>query len=76
MLELGNRLKILRKNNKLTQLYMANFLDITSRHYQDIEYGKVDLPLSKALKLADYFNISLDYLTGRTNEPVNPNVNK
>lgn len=76
MLKLGNRLKLLRKDNKLTQSFMADFLDITSRHYQDIEYGKVDLPLSKAIKLADYFNVSLDYLTGRTDEPVNPNVNK
>jgi transcriptional regulator with XRE-family HTH domain len=68
MLELGNKLKVLRKNNKLTQAYMANLLNITSRHYQDIEYGKIDLPLSKAIKLADFFNVSLDYLVGRSNE--------
>jgi transcriptional regulator with XRE-family HTH domain len=74
MLNLGNRLKLLRKSNKLTQSFMADFLDITPRHYQDIEYGKVDLPLSKTIKLADYFNVSLDYLTGRTDEPVNPNI--
>jgi transcriptional regulator with XRE-family HTH domain len=48
---------------------MAKMLDCTDRHYQNVEYGKVDLPTSKLLALADYFDVSLDYLTGRTDNP-------
>lgn len=60
------RLKELRKSAKVKQSDLASLLSITVRHYQDIEYGKVDLPTSKLIALADYFNVSLDYLVGRS----------
>ena len=69
----GERLKKLRKEKKLKQTDIASFLGITSRNYQDYEYGKVDPPTSKTIALADYFNVSLDYLCGRSD---NPEVNK
>lgn len=40
MATFGDRLKVLRKQNKLTQVDMANVLNVTSRHYQDYEYDK------------------------------------
>ena len=66
MATFGERLKELRKTRKLKQIDMAGFLGITSRNYQDYEYGKVDPPTSKTIALADYFDVSLDYLVGRS----------
>ncbi len=63
------RLKKLRKSHKLTQVDMSKLLQCTDRHYQKIEYGQVDLPTSKLIFLADYFNVSLDYLVGRSDDP-------
>lgn len=64
------RLKELRQRRHLKQTDMAAFLQITPRHYQDYEYGKVNPPASTLIALADYFNVSLDYLVGRSNDPI------
>ena len=69
MLKFSQRLKELRKKNKLKQTDMSNFLNITVRHYQDIEYGKINIPTLTLIALADYFNVSLDYLVGRSDDP-------
>lgn len=69
MATFGERLKEIRKSKKLKQIDISNFLGITSRNYQDYEYGKVDPPTSKTIALADYFDVSLDFLTGRNNNP-------
>jgi len=65
----SGRLKTLRKSSNKKQTEMSELLGVTPRHYQDIEYGKIDLPTSKLIALADYFNVSLDYLVGRTDNP-------
>ena len=65
----GKILKELRKSKNLKQTDIAEFLGITSRNYQDYEYGKIDPPTSTLLALADYFDVSIDYLVGRTDKP-------
>ncbi len=45
---------------------MALFIEKTERHYQHIEAGKINISSMLLLKLADYFNVSTDYLLGRT----------
>lgn len=65
----SDRLKELRKNKKLKQSDMAIFLEITTRHYQDYEYGKVTPNAVMLTRLADYFDVSIDYLLGRSNDP-------
>ncbi len=69
MLDFANRLKQLRKEKKLKQTDMATLLELTTRHYQEIEYGKVNIPTLTLIKIADYFNVSLDYLVGRSDDP-------
>lgn len=64
----GQRLKELRKENGKTQKDLGMFLGVTERHYRLCEAGKVDLPSSKLLQLANYFNVSTDYLLGRTDK--------
>jgi len=62
------RLKPLRKEKKVTQRQIAELLDCTEQHYQRMEYGKVNLPSTTVIFLADYFGVSADYLLGRTDE--------
>ncbi len=69
MLKFSNRLKQLRKEKNLKQSDMAELLELTTRHYQQIEYGKVNIPTLTLIFLADYFDVSLDYLVGRTDNP-------
>lgn len=67
--EFGKRLKLLRTSKKLKQTDIASFLQLTIRHYQDIEYGKVNIPALTLIKLADFFDVSTDYLLGRSDNP-------
>lgn len=69
MLKFSNRLKQLRKEKKLKQSDMAELLELTTRHYQRYETGEVDPPTSKTIFLANYFDVSIDYLVGRTDNP-------
>ena len=73
MVDFAARLKQLRKSKNLKQTDVAVLLDITPRHYQDVEYGKINIPTMTLIALADYFNVSLDYLVGRSD---NPEINK
>ena len=64
------RLKELRLAKSMTLKAMADMLGMVQRNYQRYETGEVGPPLSKAIALADYFNVSLDYLVGRSDDPV------
>lgn len=74
MSTLGERLKLLRGIKGLKQTDMASLLNVTTRNYQEYEYNKVNPPLPMLIVLADYFNVSLDYLVGRdpSDAPVRP----
>lgn len=63
----SSRLKYYRKDNKKTQEDMAKFLGIQRSTYGEYERGKIMPPMDKIQKLADYFNVSVDYLLGNTN---------
>lgn len=69
MTTFAERLKTLRTNKKVMSKTMAELLKITPRNYQRYENGEVDPPTSKTVFLADYFDISLDYLVGRSDDP-------
>ena len=62
------RLKELRNEKKKTQKEMADFLGLKLRAYQYYE-GATHYPeVPNLLKLADFFEVSTDYLLGRSNE--------
>ncbi|EFX57911.1 helix-turn-helix domain-containing protein [Streptococcus sp. M334] len=63
------RLKKLRKEGKLTQKDIAAFLNISQPAYQQFESGKKKMNLETMKKLADFFNVSTDYLLGKTDFP-------
>ena len=64
----GKRLKELRREKHRTHVAMARFLGCTDRHYQRMEYGYINVPSLTLMKLADYFQVSADYLLGRKEE--------
>lgn len=68
-----SRLKELRKLWNMSQVRAGEIAGITSKQIQRYEAGESEPTLSVLLALADYFNVSLDYLTGRTD---NPEVNR
>ena len=59
------RLIELRKINGLTQRKVAEHLQISQPSYIRYENGKSEPTLANLIKLADYFDVSLDYLLGR-----------
>ena len=61
------RLRDLREDNDLTQTQLVKKLNMHKTTYTNYEQGKRDLPLEVAIKIADFYNVSLDYLAGRTN---------
>lgn len=63
----SERLKSLRKASGKTQKQMGEMLGLTERTFRQYEAGEVDPPSSKLRKLADFFDVSTDYLLGRTN---------
>ena len=65
---LGQRIKELRKEKKLRQKDMGDFLDMTLRNYQRIEHGELNLSALTLCTLADYFGVSTDYLLARSEE--------
>lgn len=65
---LSERLRCMRKKHKLTQEKMGEILDIKSSSYQNYEVGQSFPPISVLIKIAATFDISIDYLTGRTDE--------
>ena len=65
MQRFGKRLWALRKDKHKKQIDMAALLKCTDRHYQRMEYGYVNVPSLTLIKLADYFNVTTDYLLGR-----------
>lgn len=69
MLKFQERLRQLRKGTGLNQQDMAHELDIVFRSYRRYECGESEPTLSTLNKMADYFNVSMDYLAGRTDEP-------
>ena len=61
-------LKTLRKENKAKQSDIANKLSIARSTYQSYEYGVAEPDIKTLIALADYFDVSLDYLCGRQNK--------
>lgn len=65
---LGERLCLLRVERNLRQVDVANVVHLTQAHYQRIEKGKINIPSLTLYDLADYFEVTTDYLLGRSQE--------
>ena len=58
----------MREDNDLTQKQIAEYLMCDQSLYSKYERGEREIPLNLIIKLADYYNVSLDYIVGRSAE--------
>ena len=65
---LAKRLKECRKAKGMTQMQVATYCDITEKAYQNYELMTREPKLEILVRIADLYQVSLDYLTGRTEQ--------
>ena len=70
MIEMDLRIRDLREDKDLTQTELVRILGIHKTTYTNYEQGKREIPFSLAIRLAEFYNVSLDYIAGFTNEPI------
>lgn len=69
-MEVTDSLKRFRKEFKLTQQEVANSVGMTQSSYARYEQGAREPAYRKLRGIAEVFNVSLDYLVGRTDNPI------
>lgn len=68
-MEYIKRIRDLREDSDKTQKEIADVLGISQTMYARYERGANELPIRHLMKLADYYNVSTDFILGRTDEP-------
>lgn len=63
------RIRNLREDRDLTQTEMGRILSCSQRVYSNYERGDIDIPTVTLIKIADFHNVSVDFLLGRTDSP-------
>lgn len=63
-----HRIRDLREDADLTQTQFSAYLNISQRAYSHYENGTRDIPTDILIKIADYYDVSIDYLLNRTNK--------
>ncbi len=63
-----NRIRDLREDKDMNQTEIAVYLGMSQTGYSKYETGERDIPTSILIRLADYYNVSVDYILGRTNK--------
>ena len=56
----------LREDNDKVQTELAEYLNVKQTTYSKYELGKINIPIDVLIKLADYYDVSIDYLVGRS----------
>lgn len=69
MVPFAERLKKARKQKKLTQKEVAEYLGIATHSYQNYEGGQRQPDFETLVVIADYFEVTTDYLLGRADLP-------
>lgn len=59
-------IRSIREDNDVTQQQMAELLNVSQNTYSQYETGKIEWTASTLIMIADYFNVSVDYLLDRT----------
>lgn len=69
MIDFATQLKTIRKSKGVTQKQLAQAVGASERGIQSYEIGERKPAFDQLLALADYFDVSLDYLCGRSDDP-------
>ncbi len=67
------RIRDLREDSDKKQKEHAQYLSVDQSTYSDYENGRINVPIEQLIKIAEYYDVSIDYIVGRTN---NRYVNK
>lgn len=71
---IGQKLKAIRTEKKIKQSDVATFLGCARTTYTQYETGASEPDIDTINKLADYYEVSVEYLLGRTESPTSPTV--
>lgn len=69
VISMYQRVRDLREDHDLKQREIADILGCAQRTYSNYELGQRDIPTDILIKLALYYNVSVDYILGLTNNP-------
>ncbi len=69
VINMNLRIKDMREDNDLTQKQVSQMLLCDQSLYSKYERGEREIPLKLIVTLADFYNVSVDYLAGRTDKP-------
>lgn len=61
------RLKDLREDKDMTQSELADIIGTSQSYYSQYEKGKREIPFDRIIILAEYYNVTIDYIAGLTN---------
>ena len=64
-----HRIRDLREDKNMNQTQIANYLGMSQTGYSKYETGENDIPTAILIKLSRFYNTSIDYLPGETDEP-------
>lgn len=63
------RIRDLREDHDLKQRELADYLNCSQRVYSNYELGQRDIPTDILIRLSAFYNVSVDYILGLTNNP-------
>ena len=63
-----DNIRNLREDVDQTQTQLANYLNVKQTTYSKYELGKINVPVEVLIKLADYYDVTIDYLVGRSKD--------
>lgn len=65
----AERIRALREDGDKTQIQIAEILNVGQKTYSDYETQKIRIPLENVIKLAEYYDVDMNYICGLTKEP-------
>ena len=66
-MEYRERIRALREDIDYTQTQVASLLHVGQRTYADYELGKTRIPVDSLIKLAKFYDVNMDYISGISN---------
>ena len=67
--KLSDRIKLLRVSSNLSQEALGNAVGFSKQAINDLEHGRRSTTADKLIIIADFFDVSIDYLLGRSDDP-------
>jgi len=63
------RIRSLREDRDLRQRQLSEYLNCSQQVYSNYELGRRDIPIEVLIQLSEFYNVSVDYILGLTNNP-------